>query len=151
MLPGISESDQVGHCCSGMSQADLQNNRCSIIDSMGSGAALWQEIAKAKMSHLIRLWYFVLHKLILQMCMCSHPVGLDVWFLVEPFFYFYTSCVQTAKALARLQGCADLPDHSLVAYVISTIISCAGSNKFTLCQKQLLISEEVTVKLWQCT
>ena len=31
---------------------------------------------------------FVLHKLILQTCMRSHPVGLDVWFLVGPFVYF---------------------------------------------------------------
>ena len=28
---------------------------------------------------------FVLHKLILQMRMRSHPVGLDVWFLI-PYF-----------------------------------------------------------------
>ena len=44
---------------------------------------------------------FVLHELILQTRMCSHPVGLDVWFLARPFvyFYFHTSCVRTAKAL----------------------------------------------------
>ena len=66
---------------------------------------------------------FVLHKLILQTCMCSHPVGIDVWFLVRPFVYFHTSCVRTAKALARLRRCAGSPEPSLVAYVISTIIS----------------------------
>ena len=33
---------------------------------------------------------FVLRKLILQMGMCSHPVGLDVWFLVGLFFYYHT-------------------------------------------------------------
>ena len=49
---------------------------------------------------------FVLHKLILEMRMHSHPVGLDVWFFVEPFLYFHTSCVWTAKTLARLRGCA---------------------------------------------
>ena len=48
-------------------------------------------------------------------------------FLVGPFVYFHTSCVGTSKALARLRGCAGSPEPSLVAYVISTIISCAGS------------------------
>ena len=30
----------------------------------------------------------------------------------------------------RLRGCAGSPEHSLVAYAISTIISCASSNMF---------------------
>ena len=68
---------------------------------------------------------FVLHKFILQTGMYSHLVGLDVWFLVVPFVYFHTSCVRTAKALVRLHR---LAEPSLVAYVISTIISWAGSN-----------------------
>ena len=38
---------------------------------------------------------FVLSKLILQTRMRSHPVGLDVWFLVGPFVYFLTSSVRT--------------------------------------------------------
>ena len=75
---------------------------------------------------------FILHKLILQMRMRSYPVGLNVWFLVWPFVYFHTSCVRTAKALARLHGCAGSPEPSLVAYVISTIISWAGSNCFVI-------------------
>ena len=70
---------------------------------------------------------FVLRKLILQTRMRSHPVGLDVWFLVEPFVYFHTSCVRTAMTLARLRGCAGSPVLSLVAYVTSTITSWAGS------------------------
>ena len=70
---------------------------------------------------------FVLRKFILQICMRSHPVGLDVWFLVRPLVYFHTSCEQTAKALARLRECAGSPEPSLVAYVISTIISWTGS------------------------
>ena len=73
---------------------------------------------------------FVLHKLILQKCMPSHPMGLEVCFLVELFIYFHMSCVWTAKALARLRGWADSPEPSLVAYVISTIISWAGSFVF---------------------
>ena len=73
------------------------------------------------------LAFFVLRKFILQICMHSHPVGLDVWFLVRPFIYFHTSCVQTSKALARLHGCTGSPEPSLVAYAISTKISWAGS------------------------
>ena len=69
---------------------------------------------------------FILLKLILQTRMHSHPVGLDVWLLVRPFVYFHTSCVRTAKALVRLRGCAGSPEPSLVAYVISTIISLAA-------------------------
>ena len=71
---------------------------------------------------------FVLCKLILQTRMRSHPVGLDIWFFVRHFVYFHTSCVQTVMALARLRRCAGSPEPSLVAYVISTIISWAGSN-----------------------
>ena len=70
---------------------------------------------------------FVLRKLILQTRMPSHPVGLDVWFFVKPFVYFHTSCVWTVKALARLRECTGLSEPLLVAYVISTIISRAGS------------------------
>ena len=35
------------------------------------------------------------------------------------------TCLRTAKALARLRLCAVSPDPLLVAYVISTIFSCA--------------------------
>ena len=72
---------------------------------------------------------FVLRKLILQTRMRSYTVGLDAWFLVWPFEYFHTPCVRTAMALARLRGCAGLPEPSLVAYVIITIISWADSNR----------------------
>ena len=80
--------------------------------------------------HVLKIWkyepaheimaLFILRKLILQTCTHSHPVGLD-------WLYFPTSCVRTAKALARLHGCAGSPEQSLVAYVIITIISWAGS------------------------
>ena len=59
---------------------------------------------------------FDLPKLILQTHMRSHPVGLDVWFLVRHFVYFHTLCV---KALARPVAC-----------VVSTKISWAGSFGF---------------------
>ena len=58
---------------------------------------------------------FILRKLILQTRMRNHPVGLDVWFLVGPYIYFHTSCVQTTKALVRRCGCAGSPEPSLVA------------------------------------
>ena len=70
---------------------------------------------------------FVLRKFILKTRMRRHPVGLDVWLLVEPFVYFHTLCVRTAKALARMRWCAGSLEPSLVAYVISTIISWAGT------------------------
>ena len=53
--------------------------------------------------------------------MRSHPVGLDVWFLVGPFIYFHSSCVRTAKALVRLRRCAGSLEPSLVTYEVSTI------------------------------
>ena len=82
---------------------------------------------KYHLSQLTRLWYFSSsRKFILQTRMRIHPVGVNVWFLVGPFIYFHTLCVRTAKALARLRGCAGSPDPSQVAYVISTIISWAG-------------------------
>ena len=70
---------------------------------------------------------FVLHKFIIQTRMHNHPVRLDVWYLIGPFSYFHTLCLQIAKALVRLSRCAGTPDPSLVAYVISAIISWAGS------------------------
>ena len=63
-----------------------------------------------------------LHKFILQTRMCSHP-GARCLIFGRAFIYFHTSCVLTAKALARLRGCAGSPEPSLVAYVISTILS----------------------------
>ena len=67
---------------------------------------------------------FVLRKRILQMPMCCHPVGLDVWILVGPFVYFHTSCVWTAKALERLRrlawafaGCLCDKYHNLMGWL----------------------------------
>ena len=67
-----------------------------------------------------------LHKLNLQTRMRSIPLGLYVWFFVRPFVYFHTLCVQTVKALV-MRGCAVLPELSLFAYAVSTIISWAGT------------------------
>ena len=68
---------------------------------------------------------------ILQTRMRSHPVGIDAWLLVPLFVYFHTSCVLITKALARLHRCAGSSEPSLVAYVIRTITSWAGSNYVT--------------------
>ena len=93
--------------------------------------------------------------------------GARCLFLVGPFLYFHTSYVQTAKALARLHRCASSPESLLVAYVISTIFSWAGSNNnpkfldrqdwansedsdqtvYTVCQYVCIFSYYSTVKL----
>ena len=73
------------------------------------------------------LAFFALRKFILQTHMRSHPVAQYVWCFVRPFVYFHTLYVRTAMALARLRRCTGSPEPSLVAYVISTIISWAGS------------------------
>ena len=66
---------------------------------------------------------FVLCKLVLQTSMRSHPVGLDVWIFGQTLRLLpYFMCANSEG------GCADSPEPSLVAYVISTIISWAGSN-----------------------
>ena len=71
-----------------------------------------------------------LRKLNLQTRMRSNLLALHVWFLVRPFVYFHTLCVRTAKALARLCGCAVSPEPSLFAYTISTLISWAELSLF---------------------
>ena len=93
---------------------------------------------------------FVLRTLILQMRMCSHPVGLNVWFLVGPFIYFHTSCVRTAKALVETARMHRLTWASLVAYVISTIISWAGSFYDQSPQKLCGQAWPPTRNLWIC-
>ena len=66
----------------------------------------------------------------------SSQVGLDVWSFVGPFVNFHSSCVRTARALARLRGCAGSAERSLFAYVISTIISWAVSNCLPGCDEK---------------
>ena len=100
------------------------------------------------MSQLMRLWYFVLRKLILQTRMCSHPVGLAVLFLVRPFVYFHTWYMPTVTALMRLRESAASPEPSLVAYVISTIISWAGSNVVIIVSKHQ--TTKVLIRLCKC-
>ena len=93
---------------------------------------------------------FFLRKLILQTHMRSHPVELDVWF----FVFFHYVCVRTAKALLRMCGCAGSPEPSLVAHVISTIISWAGSFHDSSPRKNVARPEDRTRILlntsWTC-
>ena len=63
---------------------------------------------------------FVLHKLILQMCMRSHPVGLDAWFLVGPFVYFHTSSVRTAKVAYNWAPSSEFVSSSIPSWQILT-------------------------------
>ena len=74
------------------------------------------------LSQLMRLWYF-------NSSNAHEQPSSGARYLIfgRPFVYFHTSCVRTAKALARPRGYVGSPDHSLVAYVISYIISWAGS------------------------
>ena len=68
---------------------------------------------------------FVLRKLLLQTRMRSHQ---DFWSDPSSTSILHVCEQRTAKALARLRGCAGSPEPLLVTYVISTIISWAGSN-----------------------
>ena len=97
----------------------------SVVKS-GSSKLLAALTSRSEPSHEI-MALFVLRKLMLQTCMHSHQVGLISDFWSDPFVCFHNSCVRKAKALARLRGYAGLPEPSLVAYVVSTIISWAGS------------------------
>ena len=59
---------------------------------------------------------FNLRKLIPEMCMRSHRMGLDVCFLDGSFVYCHTSCVRTVKVLVSLRGCDKY--HNLTSWLI---------------------------------
>ena len=75
------------------------------------------------MSQLMRLWHFLssVNSFFKRACAANQ------WGWMSDFVYFHTSYVRTAKVLARLRGCAGSPEPSLVACVISTIISWTDS------------------------
>ena len=71
------------------------------------------------------LWF---SGLLLFTCACADPYlgyrhALFAWSCLR----VSTTCLHTAKALARLRYCAGLPEPLLVAYVTSVLFSCAGS------------------------
>ena len=53
--------------------------------------------------------------------------GPEIWPFVWGFFYFLMLHEWTTKALARLLGCAGSPESTLVAYMINTLFTWAGS------------------------
>ena len=63
-----------------------------------------------------------------QMRMRSPLFGVQTCIFASSFHKVSTTCLRTAKAQARLHLCAGSPEPLLVAYVISTFFSCAGSN-----------------------
>ena len=67
---------------------------------------------------------FVLSKLILQMLMRSHPVGLGIWFLVVPFVCFYTYVCDQWRLWRDCEVCLSLRWSPVV---IGSMNSCAGS------------------------
>ena len=80
------------------------------------------------LSHLMRLWLFSasVNSFLKRACAAIQWGSMsDFW--TDSFVDFHSSSVRTAKALARLRGCAGSPEPSLVAYTISTIISWVGS------------------------
>ena len=81
----------------------------------------------------IRIWHFSpsVNSFFKRAC-ATIQWGQTSDFFIGPFVYFHTTRVQIVKALARLRKCAGSPEPSLVAYVIRTIISWAGSYYYTL-------------------
>ena len=59
------------------------------------------------LSHLMRLWHFSssVNSFLKRACtaMHSHPVGLDVWFLVEPFAYVISTTISWAGSFGPRQ------------------------------------------------
>ena len=74
---------------------------------------------------------FVLRKLILQTRMRSHPVGLDVLSFGRTLrllpYFMCVNCEGSGEIARMRRDPCSSPEPSLVAYVISTIISWAGS------------------------
>ena len=82
---------------------------------------------------------FVLRKLIFQTRMRSHPVGLDVWFLVGPIVY---SLLHVCEQRRLWWDCTDAQTRLSIRYVISTISSWAGSNNNNLFSHNLANSQK---------
>ena len=78
-------------------------NVFSYVNEPGLKLQWWE----AKWAAHENMAFFVLHKLILQMCMCSYPMGLDVWFLVGPSSTC-TSILHDCKQQRLWQDCTDV-------------------------------------------
>ena len=69
----------------------------------------------------------VFHFVVLQMFISSPQLGLQTCMFARSFLEVSTTCLGLVKALARLHLCTDPSEPLLVACVISTLFSCAGS------------------------
>ena len=92
----------------------------------------WNFSGEKPNEQLMRIWHFssCINSFFKHACAAIQLERCLIFGRTFIYMYFHTSWLQTAKALARLHGCAGLPEPSLVAYVISTIISWAGSNSY---------------------
>ena len=112
----ITRNTQRLSLCVDPYQTDSTKGISALIGLDNRQSLNWREtVLRHELSHLEIMALFFLRKGIIQTCIRSHPVELDVWFLVGPF---HSSCVWTAKALARLCRCAGSPEPWLVACVI---------------------------------
>ena len=73
--------------------------------------------------------------------MHSHLVGLNLLLFFWGFLLFHILCMQTVKALARMQGCAGWPKSLLVAYMLSTFSTWAWPIIWTLNPFPYLVSQ----------
>ena len=70
---------------------------------------------KLLMSRFMRFWYLSPSVNPIFKRACTAIKWRYVWFFVRLFVYFHTLCLRTAKALARLRGCAVSPEPSSFA------------------------------------
>ena len=84
---------------------------------------------------------FVLRKLILQTPMRSHPVGLDVWFLVGPFTYSILHVCEQQRIAWTFVGHLCDKYHNLMSWLNGIWWSASLLNKgdrfFIILQKYL--------------
>ena len=86
----------------------------------------FQNFCSPDLSHLMRLWHFSSYIISFFKCACpAIQWGRCLIFGWTLCLLPYFMCI--SKALPRLRGWAGSPEPSLIAYVVSTIISWAGS------------------------
>ena len=86
-------------------------------------------------------------------------MGLEAHILASAFIYMYilSTCVQAAKALARLLVCTGCSEPLLPPYEVRTKISFAGLFLFVICCyevimfMQMLLNKSMTEKAYNLT
>ena len=96
---------------------------------------------KARITFLRNIWDYSTFRPHSSNAHAQPSSGARCLMFGQTLVYFHFSCLRTAKALVRLHGCTGSPD-SLVAYVISTIISWAGSKR-VFCLSCLYLSYSI--------